>query len=96
MKIRDGNEHWAKMIRQHMEFPAWRALSLPAQAILVITVPEQLARQVITDELHMMPLPSELRTPPFTVSQIWHERFTKDPAHQWLRRLVRSASQKIQ
>ncbi len=33
MKIRDGNEHWAKMIRQHMEFPAWRALSLPAQAI---------------------------------------------------------------
>lgn len=63
---------------------------------LVITVPEQLAHQVMTDELHMMPLPSELQTPTFTVSQIWHERFTKDPAHQWLRRLVRSASQKIQ
>lgn len=63
---------------------------------LVITVPEHLAQRVMTDELHMMPLPSELQAPPFTVSQIWHERFTKDPAHQWLRRLVRSACQKIQ
>ncbi len=70
--------------------------SVIAPTDLVITVPEQLAHQVMTDELHMMPLPNELRTPPFTVSQIWHERFTKDPAHQWLRRLVRSASQKIQ
>ena len=63
---------------------------------LVITVPEQLGHQVMTDKLHMMPLPNELRTPPFTVSQIWHERFTKDPAHQWLRRLIKSACQKIQ
>ena len=63
---------------------------------LVITVPEQLAQQVLTDDLHMMPLPGELQPPTFTISQIWHERFTKDPAHQWLRRLVKSASQKIQ
>ncbi len=32
-RAREGNEHWTKMIRQHMECPAWRALSLPAQAI---------------------------------------------------------------
>lgn len=63
---------------------------------LIITVPERLARQVMTDELQLMPLPEELKTPSFTVSQIWHERFTKDPAHQWLRRLVKSACHKIQ
>lgn len=32
-RTREGNEHWTKLIRQHMECPAWRALSLPAQAI---------------------------------------------------------------
>ncbi|SHJ19654.1 hypothetical protein SAMN05444000_1068 [Shimia gijangensis] len=30
---KEGNEHFARMTRQHMERPAWRALSLPAQAI---------------------------------------------------------------
>ncbi len=58
---------------------------------LIITVPEQLAKQVMTDELMLLPLPEELQTPPFTVSQIWHERFTQDAAHQWLRRLIKSA-----
>lgn len=58
---------------------------------LIITVPELLAQQVMTKELKVMPLPKELRTPSFTVSQIWHERFTEDPAHQWLRRLIKSA-----
>ncbi len=60
---------------------------------LIITVPEILARQVMTDELRIMPLPKELQTPPFTVSQIWHERYTQDPAHQWLRRLIKSTCQ---
>lgn len=58
---------------------------------LIITVPEVLARQVMTNDLCLMTLPDELQTPAFTVSQIWHERFTKDTAHQWLRRLIKSA-----
>lgn len=58
---------------------------------LIITVPEILARQVMTDDLSITPLPKELQTPSFTVSQIWHERYTQDPAHQWLRRLIKSA-----
>lgn len=58
---------------------------------LIITVPEILAKQVMTDALQMTPLPKELQTPSFTVSQIWHERYTQDPAHQWLRRLIKSA-----
>lgn len=62
---------------------------------LIITVPELLARQVMTDELELAPLPEEIQTPPFAFSQIWHERFTKDPAHQWLRRLIKSACKKV-
>lgn len=60
---------------------------------LIITVPELLAKQIMTDELRLIPLPEELQTPSFTVSQIWHERFTRDAAHQWLRRLIKSACQ---
>ncbi len=67
-----------------------------ASTDLIITVPELLARQVMTDELQLAPLPEELQTPPFTISQIWHERFTEDAAHQWLRRLIKSACQKMQ
>jgi len=62
---------------------------------LIITVPERLARLVLTEELDLVPLPEALRTSPFTVSQIWHERFTEDPAHRWLRRLVKSACRSI-
>ena len=62
---------------------------------LVITVPEILARQVMTDELGIAAPPKELQTPSFTVSQIWHERFTKEPAHMWLRRLIKTACQKM-
>ncbi len=58
---------------------------------LIITVPELLANQVMTDALQMTRLPKELQPPSFTVSQIWHERYTQDPAHQWLRRLIKSA-----
>ena len=29
----DGGEHWTKMIRQNMEYPAWGALSPYAQAL---------------------------------------------------------------
>lgn len=60
---------------------------------LIVTVPALLAKQVMTEDLQVVPLPKELRTPSFTVSQIWHERFTADPAHSWLRRLIKSACQ---
>jgi len=63
---------------------------------LIITVPDLLAQQVMTDELTIVPLPKEVRTPSFTVSQIWHERFTSDPAHQWLRRHIKSECQRMQ
>ncbi len=63
---------------------------------LIITVPSVLADQVMTDDLVMMELPKVLRLPAFTVSQIWHERFMQDPAHQWLRRLIKAECKKLE
>lgn len=60
-----------------------------ADTDLIITVPELLAREVMTDNLSVMELPAELEAPTFAVSQIWHERFTEDPAHLWLRGLIK-------
>lgn len=62
---------------------------------LIVTVPELLARHVMTDQLRLLPLPDELQAPSFTVSQIWHERYTKDPAHQWLRRMIKTACESL-
>ncbi len=62
---------------------------------LIVTVPERLARQVLTEDLCCSELPQDLVTPPFKVSQIWHERFTEDPAHQWLRRMIKTKCQQM-
>ncbi len=61
---------------------------------LIATVPELLAREVMTDDLRVMELPEELDAPAFAVSQIWHERFTEDPAHRWLRGLIKTGCQR--
>jgi DNA-binding transcriptional LysR family regulator len=37
--------------------------------------------------MHSFPLPVSI--PPFTVSLLWHPRQDADPAHRWLRGLVR-------
>jgi len=69
--------------------------SVIAPTDLIMTVPELLAQQVMTDQLTSRPLPKELRTPPFNMSQIWHERFSQDPAHQWLRRIIKAECQQL-
>lgn len=69
--------------------------SVIAATDLIITVPELLAKQVMTPEIIDVQLPKEIEIPTFTVSQIWHERFTKDASHQWLRRLIKSTCQEL-
>jgi len=58
-----------------------------AHTDLVWTAPERIARAYATT------LPLTIRAVPlaldgFLVSQVWHERMARDPAHQWLRGLV--------
>ena len=62
------------------------ALSLARGADLVATVPER-HTEVLRDGMITLAIPAA--TPPFTVSMLWHPRLDGDPAHRWLRGVMR-------
>ena len=62
------------------------ALALARASDLIATVPER-QTGVLCDGLHSFTLPFAVA--PFTVSLLWHPRLDADPAHRWLRQLVR-------
>lgn len=62
------------------------ALALARSTDLVATVPEQ-HTGVLRNGLHSFTLP--FPAPEFTVSMLWHPRQDADPAHRWLRGLMR-------
>lgn len=62
------------------------ALALARNTDLVATVPERYSASLRTG-LVSFDLPVAL--PGFTVSLIWHPRLDADPAHRWLRGLIR-------
>jgi DNA-binding transcriptional LysR family regulator len=63
------------------------AVGLARASDLVASVPERHTAN-LRDGMHSFPLPVE--TPQFTVSLLWHPRLDADPAHRWLRGVVRS------
>lgn len=63
------------------------ALALARDSELVATVPER-QTGVLREGLHSFALPFPM--PDFTVSLMWHPRLDADPAHRWLRALVRA------
>jgi len=74
-------------------FPA--ALAVATQSDLVALIPNSFALAELARCAawggplpHYFELP--VKTGRITVSQIWHPRFNNDPAHRWLRGLVRS------
>jgi DNA-binding transcriptional LysR family regulator len=62
------------------------ALALARASDLIASVPERHTGG-LRASLHSFPLPLSL--PAFTVSLLWHPRLDADPAHRWLRELVR-------
>jgi DNA-binding transcriptional LysR family regulator len=61
----------------------------------VAVVPEQLGRIVASaGKIKLLPLPFPL--PAYHVGQQWHERYTHDPASQWLRGLIAELFQEKQ
>ena len=68
-------------------FPA--ALAVAATSDLVGLVTTSFVREVAGANVHSFALP--VRTNAITVSQMWHPRMDADPAHRWLREMVRSA-----
>ncbi len=63
------------------------AVGLARGSDLIASVPEQHTAN-LREGMHSFPLPVE--TPEFTVSLLWHPRLDADPAHRWLRGLVRA------
>lgn len=62
------------------------AVSLARSVDLVATVPER-HTSALLEGMVTFGLPAT--TQPFTVSMLWHPRFDGDPAHRWLRGVVR-------
>lgn len=63
------------------------AVGLARSSDLVASVPDRHTAN-LREGMHTFPLPFE--TPEFTVSLLWHPRLDADPAHRWLRGLVRA------
>jgi DNA-binding transcriptional LysR family regulator len=62
------------------------ALALVRETDLVAAVPERFTGR-LRDGLHSFPLPLEL--PEIAIALLWHPRNDADPAHRWLRGIVR-------
>jgi len=71
------------------------ALSIVAKSELVLTAPAALAGAGAR-ELGIVVLPPPLPLPGHTVSLLWHERFSSDTGHLWLREQLFVLAQRIQ
>jgi DNA-binding transcriptional LysR family regulator len=61
--------------------------TLIASTDFVAIMPERLGQIFARfGQVRMHEVPFKL--PPYQVMQYWHERYDRDPAHQWLRRLI--------
>lgn len=67
------------------------ALALARSSDLIASVPER-HTGILRAGMHSFPLP--VTTPEFTVSLLWHPRLDSDPAHRWLRGLIRGICSK--
>lgn len=65
----------------------YSALAIVENSDLVLTAPAGLGR-VSSGRVAFIPLPKELSIPPHAVDQVWHERFSNDAGHTWLRDLL--------
>lgn len=65
----------------------YAALAIVAKSDLILTAPSALARLAPAD-LPVRALAPPLRLPRHSVDLVWHERFTNDAGHRWLRKLM--------
>lgn len=63
------------------------ALAIVGKGDLVLTAPTALSRLAPSPHA-VASLPAPLALPGHTVHLLWHERFTHEPGHRWLRELI--------
>jgi DNA-binding transcriptional LysR family regulator len=69
------------------------ALAIVEKSDLILTGPSALANLIGSRPIRALPPP--LRLPRHALHMVWHERFSSDPGHGWLRELVANVAQRI-
>ncbi|HET6337257.1 MAG TPA: LysR family transcriptional regulator [Polyangiales bacterium] len=95
----DGRGVIDRALEQHgltrriaLRIPAfYTALEMVRRSDLILTAPSALARFVPEDG-SVVAFPPPISVPSHTLNLTWHERFTQDPGHVWLRELVTEVS----
>jgi DNA-binding transcriptional LysR family regulator len=95
----DGRGIIDRALEQHgltrriaLRIPAfYTALEMVRRSDLILTAPSALARFVPSDG-SVVAFPPPVSVPSHTLNLTWHERFTQDPGHVWLRELVTDVS----
>ena len=67
------------------------ALAVVAESDFIVTLPSAIAERY-SDQYDLVAIETPVHCPPITHISIWSEVRDADPAHQWLRHLVRDAS----
>jgi DNA-binding transcriptional LysR family regulator len=65
----------------------YSALAIVARSDLILTAPSALAALASRD-LRLVALPPPVALPEHAIQMVWHERFSNEPGHRWLRELV--------
>jgi len=73
----------------------YSALAIVAKSELIMTAPTALSRLASAD-LPVVALRPPLPLPKHNVNLVWHERFSNDAGHRWLRELVADVARQIQ
>ncbi len=70
------------------------SVSVVAATDMIAVVPERVAMQAAENEgLRILPLPFPVDS--IDISMYWHERCHRDPAHIWLRNVIRGAGESL-
>jgi len=77
-----------------LRIPAfYSALMIVARSDLILTAPAGLAR--LADPDLVVALRAPIPVPTHSINLVWHERFTRDPAHEWLRALLAASADQV-
>lgn len=70
------------------------ALSIVEKSDLILTAPTSLGL-LSASRSKVVTLPAPLRLPAHTIALLWHERFTNEPGHAWLRDVLAEVTQRF-
>jgi DNA-binding transcriptional LysR family regulator len=70
------------------------ALSIVEKSDLILTAPTSLGL-LLASRSNVITLPAPLPLPAHAITLLWHERFTREPGHAWLRDVLVEVTQRF-